>query len=154
MANVSRAGLRPAVPVRPMLATLFAEPFDRAGWVFEKKYDGIRIVAERKKGAVRFYTRNLIERELPGLASELAALPAGDLVLDGELDWESGVRYVAFDCLHASGRSLVKRPLHERRAALEQLVAGSKHIAVSERLAGGGLAAYERAVREGWEGIV
>ena len=28
-----------------MLALLVPKPFDRPGWVFEEKYDGIRIVA-------------------------------------------------------------------------------------------------------------
>ncbi|MEZ0228002.1 MAG: hypothetical protein ACAI25_05205, partial [Planctomycetota bacterium] len=142
--------------IRPMLATLTDEPFDRPGWVFEEKYDGIRIVAERKKGAVRFYTRNLIERDIPLVAQELLALPGGDLVLDGELFHREGLRYAVFDCLERDGRSLVERPLHERRTALEALLGKKKweHLMASRRLEGGGLAAYELAVREGWEGIV
>ena len=34
--------------VRPMLATLVDEPFDRPGWVYEEKYDGYRILAGPK----------------------------------------------------------------------------------------------------------
>lgn len=139
---------------RPMLATLADEPFDRDGWVYEEKYDGIRIIAERKRGQVRFYTRNLIERDLPGIAAEVAALPGGDLVLDGEVLHGSRLVYAVFDCLLKDGRSLMKRPLHERRAAFEPLVAKRKHLMASRRLEGGGLAAYETAKREGWEGIV
>jgi len=26
--------------IKPMLATLVPEPFDRPGWVYEEKYDG------------------------------------------------------------------------------------------------------------------
>jgi bifunctional non-homologous end joining protein LigD len=151
-----------------MLATLVDEPFDRPGWVYEEKYDGIRIIAERAKGRVRFYTRNLIERPLPAVERELLALPDGDLVLDGEVVTfdASGVSrfehydsshlvYVLFDCLEKEGRSLVKRPLHERRAALEALVPKKRaHLMLSRRIEGGGLAAYKLAQKEGWEGIV
>jgi bifunctional non-homologous end joining protein LigD len=31
--------------VKPMLAKLAAEPFDRAGWLFEVKWDGFRAIA-------------------------------------------------------------------------------------------------------------
>jgi len=155
--------------IRPMLATLEDEPFDRPGWVFEEKYDGVRIVAERRKGRVRFYTRNLIERPLPAIEEEIRSLPDKDVILDGEIVtfdsagvshfeglFASRVVYVVFDCLMKDGRSLMKRPLSERRAALEALLAGRKwrHLMLSRRLEGGGLAAYETAKKLGWEGIV
>jgi len=41
-----------------MLATLVDKPFDRAGWVFEIKWDGYRVIAEVDEGAVRLYSRN------------------------------------------------------------------------------------------------
>jgi ATP-dependent DNA ligase len=44
--------------VRPMLATLVHEPFDRRGWLFEIKWDGYRAIAEVDKGQVRLYSRN------------------------------------------------------------------------------------------------
>lgn len=152
--------------IRPMLATLVDEPFDRPGWVYEEKYDGIRIVAERRRGAVRLSTRNLIERDFPEVAREVAALPGGDLVLDGELvtfdprgvsrfqilDAAHSV-YVAFDLLVKDGRSIMKRALRERRAALEEVVRPSRHLMLSRRLANG-LDAYRTARREEWEGIV
>jgi len=31
-----------------MLATLVRDPFDRRGWVYEEKYDGIRILAYKR----------------------------------------------------------------------------------------------------------
>ena len=34
--------------VKPMLATLVREPFDRRGWIYEEKYDGIRILAYKE----------------------------------------------------------------------------------------------------------
>jgi hypothetical protein len=44
--------------VRPMLATLVHQPFDRRGWLFEIKWDGYRVIAEVDKGQVRLYSRN------------------------------------------------------------------------------------------------
>jgi bifunctional non-homologous end joining protein LigD len=42
--------------VRPMLATLVDKPFDRAGWVYEIKWDGYRAIAEVDGGRVRLYS--------------------------------------------------------------------------------------------------
>src|SRR5262249_40708243 len=36
--------------VKPMLATLVGQPFDRAGWLFEVKWDGYRAIAGIEKG--------------------------------------------------------------------------------------------------------
>ncbi len=61
------------------------------GWVFEPKYDGIRILALVANGAVRLLSRNAIDRtgDFPGVARAVATLAArlrlSDLVLDGEL---------------------------------------------------------------------
>jgi bifunctional non-homologous end joining protein LigD len=43
--------------LQPMLATLTDGPFDDAGWVFEDKYDGFRMVAEIEDGKVTLYSR-------------------------------------------------------------------------------------------------
>ena len=39
-----------------MLATP-GKPFSRAGWVFELKYDGYRLFAEKRDGVVTLYSR-------------------------------------------------------------------------------------------------
>jgi hypothetical protein len=46
------------INVRPMLAMLVHQPFDRRGWLFEIKWDGYRAIAEVDKGQVRLYLRN------------------------------------------------------------------------------------------------
>ena len=72
--------------VKPMLATLTDEPFDREGWLFEIKWDGFRAVAELSGGEVLLYSRNrlafndryaAIVRDLHGLRF--------DAVIDGEV---------------------------------------------------------------------
>src|SRR5262245_53015060 len=79
---------RAAMPraVRPMLAMVAAEPFDRPGWRFEVKWDGYRAVAEIENGEVRFYSRNQISYadKFAPVVQSLAKL-GHDAVLDGEV---------------------------------------------------------------------
>src|SRR5207237_2929402 len=78
---------RPVKPIRPMLATLTTEVPTGPSWIFEEKYDGIRALAYRIKKKVRLWSRNELDLTagFPDVASAVAALPAGDLVLAGEL---------------------------------------------------------------------
>ncbi|MBI3725702.1 hypothetical protein HY251_17385 [bacterium] len=156
--------------VHPMLATPLDAPFHRGGWVYEEKYDGIRILASRRAGEVRLASRNLIDRtaDFPEVMREIARLREGDLVLDGELVWfdprgvsrfglAGGDRsvLVVFDCLARDGVSLLGSPLTERRRALEEIVGkGSERLMPARRLEGGGLEAYRVAREKSWEGIV
>ncbi|MGE3511995.1 MAG: non-homologous end-joining DNA ligase, partial [Vicinamibacterales bacterium] len=69
------------------------------------------------------------------------------------------VAFVAFDILRASGHDLRDRPLHERRTALEHLLAPAlrqrqRTLRISEQVAGDGRALYDRAVERGWEGLI
>jgi bifunctional non-homologous end joining protein LigD len=41
-----------------MLAEPVAEPFNRAGWLFEVKWDGCRAIAENRRDGVSLYSRN------------------------------------------------------------------------------------------------
>jgi bifunctional non-homologous end joining protein LigD len=43
---------------RPMLATLVEEPFDDKKFVFETKWDGFRLVAEKRDDTLRLWSRN------------------------------------------------------------------------------------------------
>ena len=44
---------------KPMLATLVEEPFDDKRWVFETKWDGFRLVTEKRGHAVRLVASNV-----------------------------------------------------------------------------------------------
>lgn len=164
-------------PPRPMLATRVDAPFSRPGWVFEPKYDGWRVLARRRRGDVTLFSRNGLDLTAsePAVALALASLPDGDYVVDGELVvfGKDGVpRFsllqqrgnagalppclILFDCLEKDGVDLVSRPLAERRAALESLLGRrpKKPLVLSERLGADGEKAFQRALAEGWEGIV
>src|SRR4029450_12287900 len=99
----------------------------------------------------------------------VAALPGRTLVLDGEIaifdrqlrsrfDWlrEPDPDEVAtppllmvFDLLYRSGRDQTKRPLRDRRARLEEVVAGAERIFPVRRLASNGLVAWAGGVPGG-----
>src|SRR5207249_12159922 len=67
----------------------------------------------------------------------------------------SPTRYAVFDLLEQDGRSLMPRPLSERRAALETLIGRrTSPVFISRRLVRDGKAAYREAKRLGWEGII
>jgi bifunctional non-homologous end joining protein LigD len=164
------------VPARvaPMLATLVDAPFHRPGWVWEEKYDGIRLIATKDGRHVRLLSRNDKDRtdDFPEVAAALAALPAPTLVLDGEVVVfdAAGVSrfqllqrravdasppiYVAFDCLHARGRDLMREPLDARRSALEAEVREGPRVQLARRLADDGLRAFAEARRRGLEGVI
>jgi bifunctional non-homologous end joining protein LigD len=136
--------------VVPMAATLTQERFAGPEWVFERKFDGIRLLAYKEGADVRLYSRNRLLQDLPPVAAAIAALPVDRAILDGELTWD-GRAYHVFDVLWLEERELMSLPLEERRACLEGLpLAGP--LARVERL--DDERPWERAAREGWEGVI
>jgi ATP-dependent DNA ligase len=61
---------------------------------------------------------------------------------------------MAFDLLYHDGRDLTARPLRDRRARLEDVVAGSELVFPVRRLAPDGLEAWKQVVERGYEGYV
>src|SRR5256712_12478348 len=128
-----------------MLATLSPTSVEGPEWVFEEKYDGIRAVAGRERGTIRIWSRTLqdLTAGFPHVVAAIAALPDGDLVVDGELvaldakgvsrfqllQRRGGARapptrYPVVDVLTPGGRSLMKPPPSGRRVAVEGPVGG------------------------------
>ena len=162
-----RIGIR----VEPMLATLVSRPFERAGWVYEEKYDGERILAYKEGERVHLRTRNGKDRTsaFPKISSAIRSLKARTLLLDGEMvvfdpkgvsrfqllqRGEGTVVYAVFDCLFREGEDLRSKPLAIRRAILENLIESSPSLMLSRRLAANGLDAFRIAKRRGYEGLV
>lgn len=107
--------------LEPMAATLTQDRFTGPDWIFERKYDGIRLLAFRQGDAVRLFSRNRLEQNIPGVAAAIAALPVRDIILDGEITWDRAKAYHVFDVLWLDGRSVTALPLEERRALLDRL---------------------------------
>ena len=70
-----------------MLATLEEQPFSRPEWIFEIKYDGVRVLAERNGDTVELYGRNgtVITNRYPEIKEALKCLPVERFVIDGEI---------------------------------------------------------------------
>jgi bifunctional non-homologous end joining protein LigD len=143
--------------LEPMAATLTRERFDGPEWVFERKLDGIRLLAFKQGAAVRLLSRNelLQNARYPDVVRAIQELPQAELILDGEAlgVWgpSSGAGYHVFDLLWREGHDLTALPLEERRALLTTLPL-QPPLQLVARLEDA--QPWERACREGWEGVI
>jgi ATP-dependent DNA ligase len=137
--------------IKPMAATLTEKRFTGADWLFERKFDGIRLLAFRDGDRVRLLSRNRLPQQLPGIASAIAALPADSLVLDGETTWDRGAAYHVFDIMWLDGRDLTMLPLDERRALLAALPLQAPLHHVTALI---DAEPWVTACQEGWEGVI
>jgi bifunctional non-homologous end joining protein LigD len=119
--------------IQPTLATLGSKVPSAAGYVHELKLDGYRIQAHLNDGRVTLYTRPGLDwtKRFPTIAADIARLPAGKLVLDGEVVSPDAdgrpnfgalqddlkerrydrMVYYAFDLLHLDGFDTRSAPL-------------------------------------------
>jgi ATP-dependent DNA ligase len=134
----------------PMAATLTQERFTSPEWIFERKLDGIRLLAFKQGDDVRLFSRNHLPQDIPAVRDAVATLPARDLILDGEVTW-GRLAYHVFDVVWLDGRDLRSLRLEERRELLAALPLRPPLLRVAaledDR-------PWERACREGWEGVI
>lgn len=122
--------------LQPMFATLTDGPFDDAGWIFEDKYDGFRMVAKIERGNVTLYSRNgkIISHSYMEVAGALERVK-GDAVIDGELvaldengashfqlmqnalRHEAKLQYCAFDLMFHDGKICAASPCSNVKSA-------------------------------------
>ena len=129
--------------IEPMKAKLVEEPPATGDWIYELKFDGIRLIGVKKDDKVLLLSRNENEltRRFPEIVEAIKTLPARECVIDGEvvaLDEEgkvfvstvAGARdgraedpvyFYAFDLLQLDGKSLLSLPLEPRKNILEKL---------------------------------
>ena len=71
----------------PMLARTAEREFSKPGWLFEIKYDGMRVLAFREGDDVRLFTRTGrdVSVSYPEITRALESLPVDDFVIDGEI---------------------------------------------------------------------
>jgi ATP-dependent DNA ligase len=148
--------------LEPMAATLTEERFSGPEWLFERKFDGIRLLAYKRGASVQLFSRNRLPQHLPAVAAAVAALPVDDTILDGEMAWDPSTPdhaltagghsgYHVFDILWLNGRAVTSLPLEERRALLGRLPFGAplQHVALVEHQK-----PWELASHQGWEGVI
>src|SRR5262245_20770258 len=171
--------------VKVMLAELREEPFSGRDWIFELKHDGFRLLAAREDGSPHLVYRhgNDSTHAFPEVARAMAALPFGDLILDGEVvvldasgrpsfqGLQKRVQHIrchdieraaaerpatlfVFDLLAFEGYDLRPLPLLERKALLAPLVPGTGALLYADHVAEHGEAFFREIQRLGLEGMV
>lgn len=188
-AGLAHLGVALQRPVQPMLAQpadSVADALAQLGTAaLEWKVDGARVQVHKAGDDVRVYTRNLhdVTGSAPEIVDAVAALPARELILDGEaiVLGEGGapqpfqvtmrrfgrklevarlretlpLAVYFFDCLHLDGAALIDRPASERFAALRNALPATLVI---PRLVTADLAAaedfYAEALARGHEGVM
>jgi bifunctional non-homologous end joining protein LigD len=137
--------------LEPMAATLTQDRFVGRDWLFERKFDGIRLLAYKRGADVRLYSRNRLPQNLPAIAGAVGNLPVHEVILDGEVTWDRRSGYYVFDILWLDGRDVTALPLEQRRDLLKQLPFERPMRRVQllddER-------PWERAREMGWEGVI
>jgi bifunctional non-homologous end joining protein LigD len=169
---------RAALPKKPspQLATPVTRPPDGAGWIFEPKLDGYRVLCRIDAGDVTVLTRrgNDWTQEFAAIATAAKELPCRSALIDGEavvfdahgvtsfqrlqnaLKGDSSqIVLVAFDLLHLDGWDLTRAPLLERKRLLEQLLEEPPAaIRYGEHVTENGAKFFAAACKLGLEGII
>jgi DNA ligase D-like protein (predicted ligase) len=164
-----------------MKAVLTDRPFSDPDWVFERKLDGIRCGAQRRRGEVTLSSRSgeALGRTYPELVEALS-VPGPDVLVDGEivafaagrtsferLQQRMGIHdpararqspvavyYYLFDLLELDGEDLRPRPLRERKAALQRTIDFRGRLRFTPYRHGDGEALLDQACARGWEGLI
>lgn len=156
----------------PMLASSGdVSALPESEWVFERKWDGFRLIVEVEAGELRLRSRtgNDVTAQYPQLAELAADLDGHQVVLDGEIivrDPDGAVNvallkanprraeFVAFDLLYLDGTSLLRKRYRDRRRVLEALAATAPALRVPPPYEGSGADAVRQSEQDGVEGVV
>jgi bifunctional non-homologous end joining protein LigD len=163
--------------IPPMKPKLLEEPPTSGDWIYELKFDGIRLIAVKNGEKVNLISRNGNElaARFPEVAEAVGSLPIGDGVIDGEvvaLDEKGGssfqllqaremegrplpIYYYVFDLLQAAGKNLTALPLERRKDLLSSLCeSATESIRLSGEIGGDPHALLREVKRLGLEGVI
>ncbi|MDT9695199.1 non-homologous end-joining DNA ligase [Streptomyces sp. P17] len=185
-----RSLLRTARPgaeraARPMLATLsdrrdFSDPSE--DWLFERKLDGIRVLAVREGDQVALLSRSgrRLNATYPEIVDALAGQACTDFTVDGEIvafsrgrtdfsrlqqrmgltrrqDVEASgvaVTYYVFDLLRLEGQDTTRLPLRGRKSLLRRALAYRAPLRLTPHRNEGGAELLADSCGRGWEGLI
>nr|WP_287380088.1 non-homologous end-joining DNA ligase [Candidatus Microthrix sp.] len=150
--------------VQPMLATPAERPIEGEHWVYERKLDGIRLIAVRNRETVRLFTRNGHDRSAayPEVVEALVGQRHDRFVADAEVvafDGDAtsfarlqrrsglsdparirhsgvGVFLYLFDLMHLEGHSCIDLALRDRTKLLSEAFDFDDPLRLSEHLNG------------------
>ena len=163
--------------IDPMKAKLVERPPTTGNWIYELKFDGIRLIAvkDHKKVSLLSRNQNDLSGRFPEIVQTVRNLCPDECVLDGEvvaLDEEgrssfqllqaremdgrkSPIYFYAFDLLQLNGKTLVSLPLEVRKNVLESLCADAGNpIRYSGAIGGDANQLLKEVRRRGLEGII
>ncbi|MEU9475813.1 non-homologous end-joining DNA ligase [Streptomyces sp. NPDC048191] len=179
--------LRPAAPgpelaAAPMLATLSDRREFDEGWLFERKLDGVRLLAVREGGDVLLLSRTgqRLNDTYPEIVAVLAAQECADFTVDGEVVAFSGgrtdfarlqrrsgltrrrdieasgvaVTYYLFDLLRLEGCDTRRLPLRIRKSLLRRALTFRAPLRLTPHRNAGGAELLAEACGRGWEGLI
>ena len=161
-----------------MKAKLVENPPVTGDWIYELKFDGIRLIGIKDRDKVSLLSRNQndLSARFPEIVDAVKNLSADECVIDGEvvaLDEQgrssfqllqaremegrkSPVYFYAFDLLQLDGKSLISLPLEARKNVLEKLCAGAGNprIRYSGAIGGDAKQLLKEVQCRGLEGII
>ncbi|MFF2655615.1 non-homologous end-joining DNA ligase [Streptomyces sp. NPDC058045] len=182
-----RSRLQPAPPgaelaAAPMLATLTDRREFSGRWLFERKLDGVRVLAVKEGGRVRLLSRTgqPLDATYPEVAAAVREQRCADFTADGEIVAFSGNRtdfarlqqrlgltdprqvrasgvavvYYLFDLLRLEGADLTRLPLRLRKSLLRQALTFRPPLRLTVHRNEGGPELLAEACRRGWEGLI
>ncbi|CAM04868.1 DNA ligase D [Saccharopolyspora erythraea NRRL 2338] len=167
----------------PQLATLTDAPFSDPAWIYERKLDGMRVIAGSEGGGEPVLwsrSHRRVNTAYPEVADALAEQAADRFVVDGEVvafegDQTSfarlqrrihlgdaraarntGVRvfYYVFDVLAFGGVDLRRLPLRTRKRLLRESFDFADPLRFSAHRSGNGEEFLAQACERGWEGLI
>ncbi|MBE9373209.1 non-homologous end-joining DNA ligase [Saccharopolyspora sp. HNM0983] len=166
----------------PCLATRTDQRFSDPSWVFERKLDGVRLIAGSDGAGPQLWTRNgkRADAAYPEIVEALAGQGADRFVCDGEVVAFEGnrtsfaklqrrihltdpraarrtgvaVRYYVFDLLAFGGVDLTRLPLTTRKRLLHECFAFADPLRSSRHRVGDGERFFRLACSRGWEGLI
>jgi bifunctional non-homologous end joining protein LigD len=160
--------------IEPCIPTRSEKPPVGPDWIHEIKHDGYRLIVRKRGGKVRLFTRRGYDwtERYPLICKAVEALHTASAVVDAEAvscddtgiavferlhsrDYDDQVFLYAFDLLELDGEDWRPRPLEERKAKLQKLLARAPAgIRYSGHLDGDGATIFAHACKLGLEGIV
>ncbi|MFE6176858.1 non-homologous end-joining DNA ligase [Streptomyces sp. NPDC056464] len=179
--RTARPGADPAA--RPMLATLSdRRDFSGEDWIFERKLDGVRVLAVRAGARTSLLSRSgrRIDATYPEVVDALGEQSCQDFTVDGEMvafsrgrtdfsrlqqrmgltrrqDVEASgvaVTYYVFDLLRLDGQDITRLPLRVRKSLLRRALAYRTPLRMSAHRNEGGADLLADACARGWEGLI
>ncbi|MDI2032766.1 non-homologous end-joining DNA ligase [Saccharopolyspora sp. TS4A08] len=166
----------------PALATLTRHEFSDEHWIYERKLDGVRLIAGADGGEPQLWSRNRkrVDASYPEIADALAAQGAPSFVVDGEVVAFEGERtsfarlqkrmhltdpaaarrtgvavfYYVFDLIAFGGVDLTRLPLRTRKRLLRECFEFADPLRWSAHRNGDGVDFLAQACARGWEGLI